>query len=97
MKYEEFYSLRLSEVIDFIELKQLDEIDNINLNFMLFGTLCATVANFSMSKPKSKKFKAKDFFKPLDVNKKEKRKQTSEEMAKMLEAITVGLGGEVKK
>lgn len=96
MRYEEFYSLRLSEVIDFIEINNKKEIDNVNLNFMLFGQLCATIANFSMNKHKNKKFKPKDFFKPIEEAKKKKRKQSSEEMANILIAITKGLGGEVK-
>lgn len=96
MRYEEFYSLRLSEVIDFIEINNQKEIDNVNLNFLLFGQLCSTIANFSMNKPKNKKFKPKDFFKPIDKVKKQKRKQTPEEMAKILEVITIAMGGEVR-
>lgn len=96
MRYDEFYSLRLSEVLDFIEVNNKKEIDNTNLNFILFGQLCATIANFSMNKPKNKKFKAKDFFKQIDEIKKQKRKQSSDEMAKILEALTLAMGGEIK-
>lgn len=95
MKYDEFYSMRLSEVIDFIEVNNKKEIEFLNLNFLLFGQLCSTIANFSINKPKNKKFKPKDFFKPLGSEKKQIRKQTAEEMAKILEAVTIGLGGEV--
>lgn len=95
MPFDQTYSLRLSEVISFIEVHRQKEIDQINFNMSLFGQLCATIANFSMNKPKNKKFKPKDFFKPIS-DKKEKKKQTAEEMARILEAFTLALGGEVK-
>ena len=95
MSFEETYSMRISEVLEYIEVKQKQETDLLNIQLQIFGTLCATIANFSMNKPKHKKFKAKDFFKPISENKKEKKKQSSEDMAKILEAITIGLGGEV--
>jgi len=95
MRYDEFYSLRLSEVIDFIDINYKKELDNINLNFSLFGQLCATIANFSMNKPKNKRYKSKDFFKPIDEAKKQKKKQSSQEMATILEAMTQAMGGEI--
>lgn len=94
MKYEEFYSLRLSEVIDFIEVNKQKEDDYLNISFMLFGQVCATIGNFSQTKSKSKKYKAKDFFKINE--KKKKQKQSPQQMADILTAICVGLGGEVK-
>ena len=93
MKYQEFYSLRISEVIDFIEVNRKNEIENINLNLLVFGRVCATIANFSMNKSKNKKYKPKDFFNLINDDKK-KKKQTSEEMANILEALTVAMGGE---
>lgn len=67
-----------------------------NFQMQLVGTLCSTIANFSMNKKKSKTYKVKDFFKLID-QKKETKKQTSNEMASILEAFTIALGGEVKK
>jgi hypothetical protein len=91
MKVNEFYSLRISEINDFIEAKSRrikDENDLlIKVGNMYFGQLCATIANFSGSK---KRWKSTDFFKG------EKRKQTAEEQAHYLIALTQQLGGTVE-
>lgn len=92
MDVNTFYSLRLSEVIDFIEVKSKRDENINNMNFLFFGQVCATIANFSINKPKNKKFKAKDFFK---IKSEKKKRQNPEQMAKILEGFTLAMGGEL--
>lgn len=92
MSYETFYSLRLSEALDFIEENNKRRQDEHDLNCMYFGQICAVIANFSQGK-KKKKFKANDFFK---VNKKKKQAQTVNEQANYLLMLTMALGGDVE-
>lgn len=92
MSYETFYSLRLSEVIDFIEVNNNRKQDEHDLNCMYYGQVCATIANFSQGK-KRKKFKANDFFK---TKKKNKPIQKAEEQANYLLMLTMALGGSVE-
>jgi len=49
--------------------------------------ICATIANFSMTKPKNKKYKIDDFIP------KEKKEMTEEDMLKEVEKINRLLGG----
>lgn len=93
MSYDVFYSLRLSEVLDFIEASNKRKQDEHDLNCMYFGQVCATIANFSQGK-KRKKFKATDFFK---ANKKRQNHiKTAEEQANYLLMLTMALGGSVE-
>lgn len=91
MSYEVFYSLRLSEVIDFIEENNKRRQDEHDLYSMYYGQVCATIANFSQGK-KRKKYKAGDFFKV----KKKKKDQTADEQANYLLMLTMALGGSIE-
>lgn len=92
MSRKEFMSLRLSESIEFIEIcnKRLE--DESNLKMMLFGQVCATIANFSQNKKKSKKYKIKDFFK---IKNDKPQLQSIENQIFTLMALTKQMGGEV--
>ena len=92
MSYEVFYSLRLSEALDFIEVNNKRRQDEHDLNSMYFGQVCATIANFSQGK-KRKKFKANDFFK---TKKKNNQIKSAEEQANYLLMLTMALGGTVE-
>jgi hypothetical protein len=91
MSNHEFYSLRLSEAMEFIEINNKKMHDANDLNCMYFGQLCAVVANFSQGK-KRKKYKIQDFFKVKITVK----KQTAEEQANYLLELTRQMGGTVE-
>jgi hypothetical protein len=92
MSYEVFYSLRLSEGLDFIEVNNNKRQDEHDLNCMYYGQICATIANFSQGK-KRKKFKATDFFK---TKKKKTAIKSVDEQANYLLMLTMALGGSVE-
>jgi len=93
MNINEFNSLRLNEIQDFIEAKnkRLKDENSLILQIgnMYFGQLCATIANFSGSK---RKWKPSDFFKSGE----KVRKQTAEEQADYLLSLTRQMGGTVE-
>ncbi len=91
MSKNEFYSLRFSEAIEFIEINNKKMNDMNDMNCMYFGQVCVTIANFSAGK-KRKKYKINDFFKV----KNNVRKQTPEEQAQYLIALTQQLGGTIE-
>lgn len=86
MTHDEFYKMRLGEVLDLIIIRNKQE----NLQIEMIGNVCATIANFSMGK-KNKKYKSSDFFK---IKKKQKR-QNADEMVNILSAFTLSMEGEV--
>ena len=90
MNYEEFYSLRLSEAIRWIEVKQKVRNDNYDLDCNFFGQLCATIATFSGNVKKGKRYTCKDFYK---FSKKEEKEMSIEEVDNMLIGITQNMGG----
>jgi hypothetical protein len=94
MSYDTFYSLRLSEVIDFIEVNNKKTQNTNDLNCIYFGSVCATVANFSQGK-KRKKYTYKDFFK-VKENKSKNDKAGIEEQTNYLLMLTMALGGSVE-
>ena len=96
MNYETFYSLRLSEVLDFIEVNNKKMKDTKNLNCIFFGSICATIANSSQGK-KRKKYTYKDFFKlDEDININKNNKASIEEQTNYLLMLTMALGGKVE-
>jgi hypothetical protein len=91
MSKDEFYSLRFSEAIEFIEINNKKLNDMNELNCMYFGQVCAVIANFSSGK-KRKKYKISDFFKV----KSSVKKQSPEEQAQYLMELTQQLGGTIE-
>jgi hypothetical protein len=93
MTRKEFMSLRLSEGIEYIEIRKKRENDDLNNKMMLAGQVCATIANFSQMRKKSKKYKIKDFFN-IKINGKPKY-ESNESQILMLMTLTRQMGGEV--
>lgn len=70
----------------FYETRVQVEKDKSFLENHRFGMVCATIATVFGKK----KYKSSDFFQTKD-----KKAQTADEMAEMLKALTIGLGGTV--
>lgn len=94
---KDFYSLRLSEALKFIEINNKKLNDNYDLNCLFFGQICTTISNFSSNKKRGKTYKIKDFFKTNNKNKyKNNDKMNIERQANYLLMLTQSLGGKVE-
>ena len=91
MSRKEFMSLRLSEAVEYIEICKKRKEEESNNQMIFVGTICATIANFSMGK-KNKKFKAKDFFK---IKNQKPQIENVENQVFMLMTLTKQMGGDV--
>ena len=92
MTRKEFMSLRLSEGIEYIEIRKKRSNDDLNNQMMILGQVCATIANFSQMKKRSKKYKIKDFF---NVKTGKPKFESNENQILMLMTLTKQMGGEV--
>ena len=90
MHVEEFHSLRLFEVVEFIEAASNRYQQEIEFQKVIAGQICATIANFSGSK---KRYKPKDFF---QIGKRNNKLTPVEEQAEILKQLTISMGGSVE-
>ncbi len=86
LTYEEFMRFTPAAFIIFYETRVQVEKDKSFLDNHRFGMVCATIATVFGKK----KYKSSDFFQTKD-----KTLQSAEDMANVLRAVTIGLGGTV--
>ena len=76
------------EFYKFVDAQMRRKKQERDFEFNKHAALCATIANFSLAKPKNKKYKVKDFL-PADDN-----EMTEEQMLKQAAHIVRAFGGE---